>query len=176
MAWRVFSMLSTNRSNPSEHQRLQLQRASQNLFTCETSKKYTNLFLGSVKWILLEIANTLKTIKQHVGHMVYEYLGVRKLWVKWVWVQNRPEAITNWRNGVRTEYLKRNVTVNEHWVDIRVPCTRWTESKAWKGGVIFIDYLEKRGDFQKNEIAYNGPIWRRRKRFFVEIIHKKYDI
>lgn len=52
--------------------------------TDENIKKVHKIILNDRKVKLIEIADTLKISKERVGHIVHEYLGMRKLCAKWV--------------------------------------------------------------------------------------------
>jgi hypothetical protein len=49
-------------------------------------KKVHKIFLNDRKVKLIEIAGTLKILKERVGHIVHEYLDMQKLCAKWVLV------------------------------------------------------------------------------------------
>ncbi|XP_031630281.1 histone-lysine N-methyltransferase SETMAR-like [Contarinia nasturtii] len=52
--------------------------------TDENIKKIHKIILNDRKMKLIEIAEALKISKERVGHIVHEYLGMRKLCAKWV--------------------------------------------------------------------------------------------
>ena len=52
--------------------------------TDENIKKVHKIILNDRKVKLIEIAETLKISKERVGHIVHEYLNMRKLCAKWV--------------------------------------------------------------------------------------------
>lgn len=52
--------------------------------TDENIKKVHKIILDNRKVKLIEIAETLKISKERVGHIVNDYLGMRKLCSKWV--------------------------------------------------------------------------------------------
>lgn len=52
--------------------------------TDENIKKVHKIIMNDRKLKLIEIAETLKISKERVGHIVHEYLDMRKLCAKWV--------------------------------------------------------------------------------------------
>ena len=52
--------------------------------TDENIKKVHKIIFDNRKMKLIEIAETLKISKERVGHIVHEYLDMRKLCSKWV--------------------------------------------------------------------------------------------
>ncbi|GFY30191.1 putative mariner transposase [Trichonephila clavipes] len=65
--------------------------------TDENIKKVHKIIFDNRKVKFIEIAETLKISKEHVGHIVNEYLDMRKLCSKWVRAssQSRPQTTTN---------------------------------------------------------------------------------
>jgi hypothetical protein len=57
---------------------------SKEAVTDENIQKVHKIILNDRKVKLIEIAETLKILKQRVGHIVHEYLDMRKLCAKWV--------------------------------------------------------------------------------------------
>ncbi|CAH2095031.1 unnamed protein product [Euphydryas editha] len=75
--------------------------------------------------------DTLKISKERVGHIIHEYLGMRKLCAKWV-----PRELTIYQkhervdaseqclelcNRNRSEFLRRYVTIDETWIHYYTP-------------------------------------------------------
>ncbi|GFW36177.1 mariner transposase [Trichonephila clavipes] len=65
--------------------------------TDENIKKLDKIIFNNREVKLIEIAETLKISKERVGHIVNEYLDMRKLCSKWVAARahNRPKTTTN---------------------------------------------------------------------------------
>ena len=99
--------------------------------TDENIKKVHTIILNDRKVKLIEIAESLKISKERVGHIVHEYLDIRKLCAKWMprvltidQKQQRFDdseqclAILN-RNKV--EFFHRYITVDETWLHHYTP-------------------------------------------------------
>ncbi|XP_019878165.1 histone-lysine N-methyltransferase SETMAR-like [Aethina tumida] len=107
--------------------------------TDENIKKvHKIIFHCNVK--LIEIAETLKISKEHVGDIVNEYLGMRKLCSKWVsrelTIDQKQQRIDDSEqclelfNRNKLEFLDRYVTMDETWPhftpDSNRQSTEWT--------------------------------------------------
>lgn len=111
--------------------------------TNENIKKIHKIILNDRKVKLIEIAETLKISKERVGHIVHEYLGMRKLCAKWVpreltidQKQQRVDASEECLelfNRNKSEFLRRYVTMDETWLHHYTPesnrqSAEWTSS------------------------------------------------
>ncbi|QQP42126.1 Putative DD34D transposase, partial [Caligus rogercresseyi] len=135
------------------------------------------MILNDRKVKLIQIAETLKISKKRVGHIVHEYLDMRKLCAKWVprelTIDQKQRRIDDSEqclklfNRNQSEFLRRNVTMDETWLHHFTPesnrqSAEWIAyhepnpkrgkqsagkvmaSVFWDAhGIIFIDYLEK---------------------------------
>lgn len=89
------------------------------------------MILEDRKLRLICVADTLKISKERVGHIVHEYLGMRKLCAKWVpreltidQKQERVDASEQCLelfNRNRSEFLRRYVTIDETWIHHYTP-------------------------------------------------------
>lgn len=99
--------------------------------TDENIKKIQKMILEDRKLRLICVADTLKISKERVGHIVHEYLGMRKLCAKWVpreltidQKQERVDASEQCLelfNRNRSEFLRRYVTIDETWIHHYTP-------------------------------------------------------
>lgn len=111
--------------------------------TPENIQKIQKIILNDRKVKLIEIAEGLKISKERVGHIVHEYLGMRKLCAKWVpreltidQKQQRVEASEHclaMLNHNKSEFLRRYVTMDETWIHHYTPesnrqSAEWTAS------------------------------------------------
>ena len=89
------------------------------------------MILNDRKMELIEIAEALKTSKERVGHIIHQYLDMRKLCAKWV-----PRELTFDQKQQRVddserclqlltrntpEFLRRYVTMDETWLHHYTP-------------------------------------------------------
>ncbi|GFV53882.1 putative DD34D transposase [Trichonephila clavipes] len=94
--------------------------------TDENIKKSHKIIFDSRKVKLIEIAETLKISKERVGHIVNEYLDMRKLCSKWVprelTIDQKQQQIDDSKqclelfNRNKSELLRRYVTMDETWL------------------------------------------------------------
>lgn len=110
--------------------------------TDENIKKVHKIILNDRKVKLIELAETLKISKERVGHIIHEYLDMRKLCAKWVprvltidQKQQRCDdseqclAIFN-RN--KDEFFRRYITMDETWIHHYTPESN-RQSAEWTG-------------------------------------------
>ncbi|GFX89241.1 putative DD34D transposase [Trichonephila clavipes] len=91
--------------------------------TDENIKKVHKIIFDNHKVKLIEIAETLKISKERVGHIVNEYLDMRKLCSKWVplTIDPKQQRIDDSKqclelfNRNKSEFLRRYVTMDETW-------------------------------------------------------------
>jgi Transposase. len=87
-----------------------------------------------------EIAETVCISKDHVGHILHEILGMRKLLARWVPRLLTPDnkhncettsdqCLTLLKHNLK-EYLRRFVTIDETWIHWYTPETK-EQSKQW---------------------------------------------
>lgn len=99
--------------------------------TDENIKKIHKMILNDRKMKLIEIAEALKISKERVGHIIHQYLDMRKLCAKWV-----PRELTFDQKQQRVddserclqlltrntpEFLRRYVTMDETWLHHYTP-------------------------------------------------------
>ncbi|XP_012564110.2 histone-lysine N-methyltransferase SETMAR-like [Hydra vulgaris] len=94
--------------------------------TDENVKKIHKIILNDRKVKLLEIANTLKISKERVGHIIHEYLDMRKLCAKWVprelTIDQKQQRIDDSEQCLellhrnRTDFFCRYITMDETWL------------------------------------------------------------
>ncbi|GFW33798.1 putative mariner transposase [Trichonephila clavipes] len=94
--------------------------------TDEKIKKIYKIIFDYRKVKLIEIAETLKISKERVGHIVNEYLDMRKLCSKWVpheiTIDQKQQRIDDSKpclelfNRNKSEFLRRYVTMDETWL------------------------------------------------------------
>ncbi|GFX60187.1 histone-lysine N-methyltransferase SETMAR [Trichonephila clavipes] len=94
--------------------------------TDEKIKKVHKIIFDNRKVKLIEIAETLKISKERVGHIVNEYLDMRKLCSKWVPrelpIDQKQQRIDDSKqylelfNRNKSEFLRRYVTMDEIWL------------------------------------------------------------
>ncbi|XP_047139010.1 histone-lysine N-methyltransferase SETMAR-like [Hydra vulgaris] len=94
--------------------------------TDENVKKIHKIILNDRKVKLLEIADTLKLSKERVGHIIHEYLDMRKLCAKWVprelTIDQKQQRIDDFEqylellNRNRTDFFCRYLTIDETWL------------------------------------------------------------
>lgn len=99
--------------------------------TDENIKKIHKIILSDRKMKLIEIAETLKISKERVGHIVQEYLDMRKLCAKWVprvltidQKQQRfddSEQCLVMLNRNKDEFFRRYITMDETWLHHYTP-------------------------------------------------------
>ncbi|GFT93981.1 putative DD34D transposase [Trichonephila clavipes] len=99
---------------------------SKRLLPTKTSKKVHKIIFDNRKVKLIEIAETLKISKECVGHIVNEYLDIRKLCSKWVprelTIDPKQQRIDDSKNCLelfkrnKFEFLRRYVTMDETWL------------------------------------------------------------
>ncbi|GFV83972.1 putative DD34D transposase [Trichonephila clavipes] len=141
--------------------------------TDEHIKKVNKIISDNHKVKLIEITDTLKISKERVGHIVNEYLDMRKLCSKWVprelTTNQKQQRIDELFNRNKSEFLRRYGTMDETWLhhftsesnrqsaewtvrDEPTPKCGKTQKSAGKvmasvfwstHVIIFIDYLKK---------------------------------
>ena len=94
--------------------------------TDENIKKVHKIIFDNRKMKLIEIAETLKISKERVGHIVHEYLDMRKLCSKWVprelTIDQKQQRIDDSKeclelfNRNKSEFLRRYMTMDETWL------------------------------------------------------------
>ncbi|GFV45543.1 putative mariner transposase [Trichonephila clavipes] len=93
--------------------------------TDENIKKVHKIIFDNLKVKFIEIAETLNISKERVGHIVNEYLDMRKLCSKWVprelTIDPKQQRIDDSKqclellNSNKSEFLRRYVTMDETW-------------------------------------------------------------
>jgi hypothetical protein len=94
--------------------------------TDEDIKKVNKNLLNDRKVKLIMIAETLKISKECVGHIVHEYLDIRKLCAKWVprlltidqkqqRVDDSEQCLTIFNHN-KDEFFRRCITMDETWL------------------------------------------------------------
>jgi [histone H3]-lysine36 N-dimethyltransferase SETMAR len=124
--------------------------------TDENIKKVHKIILDNRKVKLIEIAETLKISKERVGHIVNEYLGMRKLCSKWVprelTIDQKQQRIDDSEqclelfNCNKPEFLRRYVTMDETWLHHFTPESN-RQSAEWTARD---EVTPKRGKTQKS--------------------------
>lgn len=109
--------------------------------TDENVKKIHKIILGDRKIRLIDKAEALKISKERVGHIIHEYLDMRKLCAKWVprnltfdQKQQRiddSEACLEVILRNKTDFFRRYVTMDETWLHHYTPelnrqSAKWT--------------------------------------------------
>lgn len=99
--------------------------------TPENIKTIHKIILNDRKVKLIEIADTLKISKERVGHILHEYLGMRKLCAKWVprelTIDQKQQRVDDSEqcleliNRNKSEFLRRYVTMHETWLHHHTP-------------------------------------------------------
>lgn len=94
--------------------------------TAENIRKIHKIILNNRRVKLIEIAETLKISKERVGHIVHEYLGMRKLCAKWVprllTVDQKQQRVDDSEQCLelfkrnKLEFFRRYVTMDETWL------------------------------------------------------------
>ncbi|GFV45499.1 putative DD34D transposase [Trichonephila clavipes] len=108
--------------------------------TDENIKEVHKIIFYNRKVKLIEIAETLKISKERVGHIVNEYLDMRKLCSKWVprelTIDPKQQRIDDSKqclelfNRNKSEFLRRYVTMDETWPHHFTPESN-RESAEW---------------------------------------------
>lgn len=94
--------------------------------TDENIQKIHKMILNDRKLKLIEIAEALKVSKERVGHIVHEFLGMRKLCAKWVpreltfdqkqqRIDDSEQCLAMFTRN-KPEFLRRYVTMDETWI------------------------------------------------------------
>jgi [histone H3]-lysine36 N-dimethyltransferase SETMAR len=99
--------------------------------TPENIKKIHKIILNDRKVKLIEIAETLKISKERVGHIVHEYLDMRKLFAKWVprelTIDQKQQRFDDSEECLamikrnKSDFLRRYVTMDETWLHHYTP-------------------------------------------------------
>lgn len=99
--------------------------------TDENIKKVHKIIMNDRKLKLIEIAETLKISKERVGHIVHEYLDMRKLCAKWVprelTIEQKFQRVVDSEqclaifNRNNNEFFRRYVTMDETWLHHYTP-------------------------------------------------------
>jgi histone-lysine N-methyltransferase SETMAR len=123
-----FAEFKRGRTNTSDAER---SGRPKEVITPENIKKVHKIILNDRKVKLSEIAETLKISKERVGHIVHEYLGMRKLCAKWVprelTVDQKQQRVDDSEqcleliNRNKTEFERRYVTMDETWLHWYTP-------------------------------------------------------
>lgn len=110
--------------------------------TDENIKKIHKMILDNRKVKLMEIAETLKISKERVGHIVHQYLDMRKLCAKWVprvlTIDQKQQRVVDSEqclaiyNRNKAEFFRRYITMDETWLHHYTPesnrqSAEWTE-------------------------------------------------
>ena len=124
--------------------------------TDENIKKVHKIIFDNRKVKLIEIAETLKISKERVGHIVDEYLNMRKLCSKWVprelTTDQKQQRIDDSKqclelfNRNKSEFLRRYVTMDETWLHHFTPESN-RQSAEWTARD---EPTPKRGKTQKS--------------------------
>ncbi|XP_025160565.1 histone-lysine N-methyltransferase SETMAR-like [Harpegnathos saltator] len=110
--------------------------------TDENIKKVHKIILNDRRVKLIDIAETLKISKERVGHIVHEYLNMRKLCAKWVprvlTIDQKQQHFDDSEqclaifNRNKDEFFRRYITMDETWLHHYTPesnrqSAEWTE-------------------------------------------------
>lgn len=105
----------------------------------ENIKKVHKIILDNRKVKLIEVAQALKISKERVGHIVHEYLGMRKLCSKWVprvlTFDQKQQRIDDSKqclelfNHNKSEFMRRYVTMDETWLHHFTPESKRSSSE-----------------------------------------------
>jgi len=151
--------------------------------TNENIKKVHKIILNDRKVKLIEVAETLKISKERVGHIIHEYLDMRKLCAKWVprvltidQKQKRCDdseqclAIFN-RN--KDEFFRRYITMDETWIHHYTPESN-RQSAEWTGRG---EPKPKRGKMQQSAGKVMASVfWDARGIIFIDYCKKGHTI
>lgn len=111
--------------------------------TPENVKKIHKIILENRKVKLAEIADIVKISIERVHHIVHEYLGMRKLYAKWVpreltmdqkqqRVDDSEECLAM-MNRNKSEFFRRYITMDETWLHHFTPESN-RQSAEWRAG------------------------------------------
>lgn len=99
--------------------------------TDENIKKIHKIILDNRKVTLNDIAKTLSISKERVGHIINEYLDMRKLCAKWVprvlTIDQKQQRVDDSKHCLmlfkrnKNEFLRRYVTMDETWLHHYTP-------------------------------------------------------
>ena len=107
-------------------------------------KKVHKIVLGDHKWKLHEIADTLKISEDSVFTILHEYLGLRKLFSKWVprfltpdqkqqRVGDSERCLELFKRG-KKDFLRRCVIMDETWIHHYTPGTKVSSAERTAAG------------------------------------------
>ena len=132
-----FRQFRTGRASTSDAERT---GRPKEVVTPENIKKIHKMILNDRKVKLIEIAEALKISKERVGHIVHEYLGMRKLCAKWVprelTIDQKQQRVDDSEqclalfNRNKSEFLRRYVTMDETWLHHYTPESN-RQSASW---------------------------------------------